>query len=71
MRRSCNSNRDGTNMPNTSARPDGYYTVGMQDFDISVPDNQMIGCAAHCNDLTYPDPQPSGPAPLTPVGNLN
>jgi hypothetical protein len=41
-------------------RADGYYTVGMLDFDIVLPDNQAIGCAASCNDVKYPDPRPGG-----------
>ena len=43
-------------MPNSPKRPDGYYTVGMQDINFQVPDNRIIGCAADCGDQTYPDP---------------
>lgn len=35
-------------------RKDGKWTIGMLDFDILVPDTQMIGCAAKCGDKTYP-----------------
>ncbi|KAF2755316.1 hypothetical protein EJ05DRAFT_478335 [Pseudovirgaria hyperparasitica] len=67
MRRSCNTPRDGTNMPNTEKREDGYYTVGMLDFSVVVPDNQIIGCAAKCSDLKYPDEAPGGLGELIPV----
>lgn len=53
-------------MPNSSQRSDGYYTVGMQDYNFQVPDNRIVGCAADCGDLTYPDPTP-GSDPLTPI----
>lgn len=53
-------------MPDSSQRSDGYYTVGMQDFSFQVPDNRIIGCAADCGDLTYPDPTP-GSDPITPI----
>jgi len=59
VRRSCDKNRSGTNMPDTAKRPDGYYTVGMLDFDFSVPDNQVIGCGATCENKFYPNPKPS------------
>ncbi|KAG9233812.1 hypothetical protein BJ875DRAFT_33872 [Amylocarpus encephaloides] len=67
LRRSCNTPRDGTNMPNTEKRGDGYYTVGMLDFSLVVPNNQIVGCAAKCSDLEYPDPVPGGAGDLTPV----
>jgi hypothetical protein len=41
-------------------RADGFYTVGMLDFDIVVPDNQAIGCAALCSDVRYPEGKPGG-----------
>ena len=56
----------GTNVPNSSQRSDGYYTVGMQDFNFQIPDNRIVGCAADCGDLTYPDPTP-GSDPITPI----
>ncbi|KAM0802055.1 hypothetical protein BDR22DRAFT_971525 [Usnea florida] len=65
IRRSCNTPRKGTNVPNSPQRSDGYYTVGMQDFNFQVPNNQIVGCAAGCGDLTYPDPTP-GSDPVTP-----
>ena len=55
----------GTNVPNSPQRSDGYYTVGMQDYNFQVPNNQIVGCAAGCGDLTYPDPTP-GSDPVTP-----
>lgn len=55
-------------MPNSKKRPDGYYTVGMQDLSFAVPDNYLIGCAATCADLTYPNPSP-GPENVTPIAN--
>ncbi|CAF9930737.1 hypothetical protein IMSHALPRED_008265 [Imshaugia aleurites] len=66
LRRSCNTPRSGTNVPNSSQRSDGYYTVGMQDYNFQVPDNRIVGCGAYCGDLTYPDPTP-GSDPLTPI----
>lgn len=65
QRRTCTSSRSGTNMPNTSARPDGYYTVGMQDISIVVPDSTMVGCAALCGEHSYPYPVPDDPDPGT------
>ena len=56
----------GTNVPNSAARSDGYYTVGMQDYSFQVPDNRIIGCAAGCGDTQYPDPIP-GSDPVTPI----
>ena len=53
-------------MPDSAQRPDGYYTVGMQDFQFQVPDNRIIGCAADCGDSVYPDLLPGNGA-LTPV----
>ncbi|PVH99561.1 hypothetical protein DM02DRAFT_729135 [Periconia macrospinosa] len=64
VRRSCDKGRSGTNM--SEKRADGYYTVGMLDFDIVLPDNQAIGCAARCNDVKYPDPRPGGPPQKVP-----
>ncbi len=54
----------GTNVPNSSQRSDGYYTVGMQDINFNVPDNRIIGCAAKCGDQNYPDPIPDPEAPV-------
>ncbi|KAB8300222.1 hypothetical protein EYC80_000439 [Monilinia laxa] len=59
MRRSCDKGREGTNM--NQQRADGYWTVGMLDFDYLLPDNQVIGCAALCNDVSYPEAKPGGP----------
>ena len=56
----------GTNVPDSSQRSDGYYTVGMQDYNFQVPDNRIVGCAADCGDLAYPDPTP-GSDPVTPI----
>ncbi|KAH7380130.1 hypothetical protein BKA66DRAFT_442448 [Pyrenochaeta sp. MPI-SDFR-AT-0127] len=56
IRRSCDKGRDGTNM--SQQRGDGYHTVGMLDFDLVLPDNQAIGCAANCNDVKYPEGRP-------------
>ena len=64
LRRSCNTNRSGTNVPNSSKRPDGYYTVGMQDINFLMPDNRIIGCSAKCGDLSYPDPMPGAEPPI-------
>ncbi|KAA8572489.1 hypothetical protein EYC84_003109 [Monilinia fructicola] len=64
MRRSCDKGRDGTNM--NHQRPDGYWTVGMLDFDYLVPDNQLIGCAALYNDVSYPEAKPGGPSEKVP-----
>jgi len=64
MRRSCDKGRDGTNM--SEKRADGYYTVGMLDFDIVLPDNQAVGCAAMCNDVSYPNGKPGGPQEKVP-----
>ena len=50
-------------MRNTKQRSDGYYTVGMQDYSFTVPDNQLIGCVALCGSKTYPDPQPGDESP--------
>lgn len=47
-------------------RPDGYWTVGMLDFDLVLPENQDIGCAAMCNDVTYPAPKLGGPSEKVP-----
>ena len=58
-------------MPDTSARPDGYYTVGMQDYAFTIPDNRIIGCKATCSDQSYSDPPP-GDEPVTdipPIGS--
>ncbi|KAF2740579.1 hypothetical protein EJ04DRAFT_481706 [Polyplosphaeria fusca] len=57
LRRSCDTGREGTNM--SQQRADGYFTIGMLDFDIVLPDNQAIGCAAMCNDVSYPDGTPA------------
>lgn len=66
IRRSCNTARDGTNIPvdqQQAHRTDGYYTVGMEDFTFDLPTTSTIlGCAAFCNQTTYPDPAP-GPGP--------
>jgi len=42
-------------MPSTPPRADGLYAVGMQDFNILVPDSTVIGCAATCGETTYPE----------------
>lgn len=55
----------GTNVPNSSQRSDGYYTVGMQDINFNMPDNRIIGCAAACGDLTYPDAIPGPDSPIS------
>ncbi len=48
-------------------RPDGYYTVGMQDFAFDVPSsNVIIGCAAKCGDTAYPHPPPPSDTTVTP-----
>ena len=52
---------------NSGPREDGYYTVGMQDFRFEVPDNRMVGCAAKCGDIKYPNPTPGDDAKV-PVG---
>ena len=54
-------------MPGTAQRSDGLYTVGMQDFNILVPDSSIIGCAALCGAATYPDPVPQQPGTSQPV----
>ncbi len=46
-------------MPNTAARSDGFYTVGMQDYQFDLPTSTvMLGCAAKCDDTIYPEPKP-------------
>jgi hypothetical protein len=60
-RRRCDKGRDGTNM---SVKNGDYYTVGMLDFEIVMPDNQIIGCGAKCSDLNYPDPRAGHDYPL-------
>ncbi len=64
IRRSCNTPRSGTNVPDSSKRADGYYTVGMQDFNFQAPNNRIIGCSAKCGDLKYPDATPGAEAAI-------
>jgi hypothetical protein len=48
-------------------RPDGYWTVGMLDFEVVLPDNQAIECAAMCNDISYPDANRGGSSDRVPI----
>lgn len=64
MRRSCNKGREGTNL--SQQREDGFWTVGILDFDVLLPDNQVIGCAAMCNDVSYPEAKPGSPLDKVP-----
>ncbi len=58
----------GTNMPNSSKRSDGFYTVGMRDFEYDLPTpNTMIGCAAKCDETRYPDLKPKPELDLIPL----
>lgn len=47
-------------------REDGFWTVGILDFDVLLPDNQVIGCAAMCNDVSYPEAKPGSPLDKVP-----
>ena len=54
-------------------RKDRDWTVGMQgnakplwDFSFTVPDNQIVGCAASCGDQKYPD-KPLGDEQVVPI----
>lgn len=61
QRRTCRTPRMGTNKPNSPPRADGLYTVGIQDFNILVPDSTVVGCAAMCGEGIYPRPPPPDP----------
>ncbi len=37
----------------------------MQDINFNMPDNRIIGCAAACGDLTYPDAIPGPDSPIS------
>ena len=52
-------------MKNSPKRPDGHYTAGMLDVSFQIPNNRIVGSAADCGALTYPDPTPSSD-PITP-----
>ncbi|KAK4974708.1 hypothetical protein LTR66_002151 [Elasticomyces elasticus] len=40
-------------------REDGYYTVGMLDFEYNLPtSNAQTGCDGRCGSSEYPDPKP-------------
>ncbi|KAL8649954.1 MAG: hypothetical protein Q9226_005351 [Calogaya cf. arnoldii] len=83
-RRSCKTPRDGPgiNIPNSAQRMDGFYTVGMLDFEVLVPESTIVGCAADCGAESYrglpqlpavpggPIDEPAGgyPAPEEPAG---
>ncbi len=55
-------------MPDSSKRSDGFYTVGMMDFEFDLPTpTTMIGCAAKCDDTRYPEPKPKPQLDLIPV----
>lgn len=76
MRRRCRYNTSGTQISKDdqvythTGRGDGAYTVGMADFDFDLPSiNPIIGCAATCDQTTYPDPVPADEA-MSPVPEL-
>ncbi|CAD6439950.1 9408d2a7-5423-48d9-8220-fde43c6c3150-CDS [Sclerotinia trifoliorum] len=46
-------------------REDGFWTVGLLEFDVLLTDNQVIGCAAMCN-VSYPEAKPGSPLDKVP-----
>lgn len=52
---------------NSRRESDGYYTVGMRDFSLLIPDSYIVGCGAKCGDTSYPDPPPTGDVAAYPV----
>jgi hypothetical protein len=62
-RRSCHSptSDPSANMPNSTQRPDGNYTRGMQDFAVPVVRTNAVNCNASCNDFS-PWASPNGGA---------
>ncbi|KAL8927718.1 MAG: hypothetical protein Q9208_002133 [Pyrenodesmia sp. 3 TL-2023] len=69
QRRTCTTGRVGVNVPACSQLRalDGLYTVGMQDFNIEIPEATVLGCGAPCDAVAYPGPPPAEPQTVTPV----
>lgn len=45
-------------MPDTAMRPDGFYSRGMQDFEVKLPAMSAIDCKGTCNPMWSPGQLP-------------
>lgn len=54
-------------MPNSAMRSDGYFTRGMQDFEVELPAMSAIDCKGTCDPMWSPGQLPSIDKSLHPV----